>query len=87
MSNDDGVLDDEAFDLGVASARIYGREVALLMRDSPDLRDRVLAILHGQTHDPEDSALARAMGRQCSPQYDRRVRLVTGFATGVHEGA
>lgn len=37
------LFDDEAFDLGVASARIYGREVALLVRGSPNLQDHVRA--------------------------------------------
>lgn len=80
-----GDLFDEAdFDLRVASARAYGRDVGPLLV-APDLRERVVSVLDRNTRDDEDSPLAVAMGAECAGDIATRLRILQGFAQGVRE--
>lgn len=81
-----GDLVDEAFDEPVASARILGRDSRPILRRSDRLRAEIRRLLDEQTQDLHASRLARAMGRRCIYEVDRRFRCLKAYLMGVTEG-
>lgn len=79
------LLETEAFDLRVAAAQIYGRDVAPLLR-GVRLKDTVLGVLEANTEDDYDSAFAVAMGSECLSDYALRLRCLWAFLRGVRDG-
>jgi predicted nucleotidyltransferase len=76
---------DEAYDEPVAAARILGRDSRPILRLSDELRDEVVALLEEETDDLHASQLARAMGRRCIYEIDRRFRCLESYLMGITE--
>ena len=76
---------DEAFDEPVAAARILGRDTRPIFRRSDELRDEVVALLEEETDGWHDSQLARAMGRRCIYEIDRRFQCLESYLIGITE--
>jgi len=79
------LLEDAGYDMQEVAARIYGRDMARLIRRA-DLRSRMLDLLERNTRDEEDSPLAFAMGSTCHPAYQHRLRYLRAFQRGLEEG-
>jgi len=81
------LFDGDDFNLPLASARAYGREIASLLEDNETLQESVLHILERETDDIHQSNLADAMNAAgCHPQYDLRFDSISALLTGVREG-
>lgn len=78
------LFDEEDFDLRVTSSRIYGRDVAPLLRTA-ELRGTVLRVLEANTEDDYDSKLAVAMGSECHPDYAFRLRCLRACLQGIKD--
>jgi predicted nucleotidyltransferase len=76
---------DEAYDEPVAAARILGRDSRPILRLSDDLRDEVVELLQEETDDLHASQLARAMGRRCLYEIDRRFQCLQSYLRGITE--
>ena len=79
------LFEEEDFDLRVAASRIYGRDVAPLLRTA-ELRDTVVGVLEANTEDDYDSGLAVAMGSECHPDYAFRLRCLRAWLRGIRDG-
>lgn len=79
------VFDEEPFDRDQTSCRIYGRDVAQLLKSSDPLRKRLLRILEDQLADEHNSMLALAMGAGCMLDYARRLAGLRSFQKGIVE--
>ncbi|NBC18682.1 MAG: hypothetical protein GVY18_15365 [Bacteroidetes bacterium] len=77
------LLEEETFDYRVAGARIYGRDVAPLLRTSP-LREHILVILE-ENATGEGGGLVQAMGAACHADYAFRLRQLQAFYQGLRE--
>ena len=78
------VLAEEPYDGRVVSSRVYGRDLAPLLRDR-DLRGVVLGVLRDNTDEDDDSRLALAMGTECMSDFALRLRCLRAFEAGVIE--
>ena len=76
---------DEAYDEPVAAARILGRDSRPILNLSDELRHEVVALLEAGTDDLHASQLARAMGRGCVYELDRRFRCLESYLMGITE--
>ena len=76
---------DEAYDEPVAAARILGRDSRPILNLSGELRDELVALLEAETDDLHTSQLARAMGRRCIYEIDRRFRCLESYLMGITE--
>lgn len=79
------LLEEEPFDLRVASSRVYGRDMAPLLRTA-ELRDTLLRTLEANTRDGYDSRLALAMGSVGDPDYAFRLRCLRALRQGISDG-
>lgn len=79
---------EEDFDRTETSGRIYGREVASLLTDSPGVEVAVLELLEEQTLYPETSDFVRAMSSaQCFYGRQSRYKALAGFLQGIRDGS
>lgn len=78
-------LVDDAFDEPIASARMLGRDSRPILRRSDKLQDEIRKLLKEQTQDLHASRLARAMGRRCIYEMDRRFRCLEAYLIGISE--
>ncbi len=76
------LLEDDSFDVRVAAAQIYGRDMASLLHQVR-LKERILAILHQHTVDENDSKLTQAMGTACHFDYAFRFRCLQALIQGI----
>lgn len=79
------LLGDEKFDRDVASARIFGREVAPFLQRSEALQEKVLDVLRRETSGPMESSLAEAMESPYLVSHERRFRFLEALLLGIQE--
>lgn len=85
LYSDHADLFDDDFDNDLASARVFGREAAPVLKRSGELAEAVTGLLRQETQNALDSRFARAMGRACLGSYERRFRSLQSYARGVKE--
>lgn len=78
------LLELEDFDLREASSRIYGREVAPLLR-TIKVRATVLGVLAANTESDFESRLVDAMGSECLLDFTHRLRCLRAFHLGIED--
>ena len=78
------LLANDDFDTRIAAARIYGRDMAALIRTG-EARTAVLKVLEENTRPDGISRLAEAMGQECRADYPTRLAWLRALAQGVRE--
>lgn len=78
------LLEEDDFDYRVASARIYGRDTAPLLRTT-EVRRRIVDVLKKNTEDRYNSPLALTMGAECHRDFAFRLRCLRAFLNGIED--